>query len=66
MKKSKLFFYNLFILLILPLSYAQNKTFTIEDVVFRSGTVLTSGKLDQLKWLPNNYEFSYLESHQEK
>ncbi|MAT56847.1 MAG: S9 family peptidase [Ignavibacteriae bacterium] len=65
MKKSKLFFYNLFILLILPLSYAQNKTFTIEDVVFRSGTVLTSGKLDQLKWLPNNYEFSYLESHQD-
>ena len=65
MKKTKLFFYNLFILLILPLSYAQTKTFTIEDVVFRSGTVLTSGKLDQLKWLTNNYEFTYLESHQD-
>ncbi len=43
----------------------QKKNFTIEDVILGSVSNLTSGELKQLKWLPNNYEFSYLESNQD-
>ena len=41
--------------------FAQNKTFTMEDVVFNSYTSLAPSTLKQLKWLPNEYSYSYVE-----
>ncbi len=52
--------------LILLLSFnliliAQGKNFTIEDVIFNSSTSLAPTTLKQLKWLPNEYSYSYIE-----
>jgi len=40
---------------------AQDKNFTMEDVVFNSSTTLAPTTLKQLKWLPNEYSYSFIE-----
>ena len=65
MKKISLNLLLILTLLFTTQVFPQKKIFTIEDVVFGSVTNLTSGRIQQLKWLPNNLEFSYLESNQD-
>lgn len=40
---------------------AQNKNFTMEDVVINSYTSLAPSTLKQLQWLPREYSYSYVE-----
>ncbi|MDA3862161.1 MAG: DPP IV N-terminal domain-containing protein [Melioribacteraceae bacterium] len=49
------------ILLFNPLLLAQNKIFTMEDVVINSNSSLAPTTLKQLQWLPNEYSYSYIE-----
>lgn len=49
------------IILISSITFAQNKKFTLEDVVFNSTTTLAPSTLKQLQWVPNEYSYSYVE-----
>ncbi len=40
---------------------AQNKNFTMEDVVVNSYSTLAPTTLKQLQWLPNEYSYSYID-----
>ncbi len=40
---------------------AQNKKFTMEDVVVNSYSTLAPTTLKQLQWLPNEYSYSYID-----
>jgi len=40
---------------------AQDKNFTMEDVVINSYSSLAPTSLKQLQWLPNEYSYSYIE-----
>ncbi|MCF6269548.1 MAG: S9 family peptidase [Melioribacteraceae bacterium] len=40
---------------------AQDKNFTMEDVVFNSSSSLAPTTLKQLEWLPTEYSYSYIE-----
>lgn len=53
-----------FILIYFSLTFSvlsQEKKFTMEDVVFNSYTSLAPTTLKQLKWLPNEYSYSFIE-----
>ncbi len=49
------------LLLISTVTFAQNKKFTMEDVVFNSTKTLAPSTLKQLQWVPNEYSYSYVE-----
>ncbi|MFC2085198.1 hypothetical protein ACFLS9_09080 [Bacteroidota bacterium] len=59
MKRSK---HYLLLLLFSVISIsAQNKNFSIEDVVLNSNTSLAPTSLKQLKWIPGENSYSYIE-----
>ncbi|MCF8242458.1 MAG: S9 family peptidase [Melioribacteraceae bacterium] len=60
---------NLFIaalLFIIQTSYAQDKLFTIEDVVFNSYSTLAPERLNQIGWIPDSDNYCFVESENDE
>ncbi|VAX19993.1 Dipeptidyl peptidase IV, partial [hydrothermal vent metagenome] len=49
------------IIIVSSITFAQNKKFTMEDVVFNSTKSLAPSTLKQLQWVPNEYSYSFVE-----
>ncbi|OGU55256.1 MAG: hypothetical protein A2V66_10970 [Ignavibacteria bacterium RBG_13_36_8] len=41
--------------------YSQEKLFTVEEAVIQSYSTLSPANLNQLEWIPNTYEYSFIE-----
>jgi len=57
----RLIYFIIIALLFNLVSVAQDKNFTMEDVVINSYTSLAPSTLKQLQWLPNEYSYSFVE-----
>jgi len=55
--------YLLISFLLITTLFAQNKKFTIEDVVINSYSTLAPKQLSQLQWVPNSKSVSYIENN---
>ena len=49
------------IIVLTNLVFAQENKFSTEDIVLNSYTTLAPSSMEQLKWLPNDAEYSYIE-----